>query len=138
MANPASGAPATPTSGLSLPTSTGSSSASTGGKRCHMIPYVIKCLSCYSYVILLHGAHAFFSGNPLSFLRNQPQFHMMRQLIQQNASLLPALLQEIGRENPELLQVKHQHSLMCFILSHLQTYHLLATVTFFLSQPGRA
>lgn len=46
-----------------------------------------------------------FSVNPLSFLRNQPQFHVMRQLIQQNAALLPALLQEIGRENPELLQV---------------------------------
>lgn len=29
----------------------------------------------------------------------------MRELIQQNASLLPALLQEIGRENPDLLQV---------------------------------
>uniref|UniRef100_A0A671VFT7 UV excision repair protein RAD23 n=1 Tax=Sparus aurata TaxID=8175 RepID=A0A671VFT7_SPAAU len=47
--------------------------------------------------------------NPLSFLRNQPQFQMMRQLIQQNASLLPALLQEIGRENPELLQEISSH-----------------------------
>lgn len=46
------------------------------------------------------------SVNPLSYLRNQPQFQVMRQLIQQNAALLPALLQEIGRENPELLQVK--------------------------------
>ncbi|KAM9841082.1 UV excision repair protein RAD23 homolog B [Aulostomus maculatus] len=48
-------------------------------------------------------------ANPLSFLRNQPQFHMMRQLIQQNAALLPALLQEIGRENPELLQEISNH-----------------------------
>uniref|UniRef100_A0A7N8WZP1 UV excision repair protein RAD23 n=1 Tax=Mastacembelus armatus TaxID=205130 RepID=A0A7N8WZP1_9TELE len=47
--------------------------------------------------------------NPLSFLRNQPQFHVMRQLIQQNAALLPALLQEIGRENPELLQEISNH-----------------------------
>ncbi|XP_077399253.1 UV excision repair protein RAD23 homolog B isoform X2 [Vanacampus margaritifer] len=47
--------------------------------------------------------------NPLNFLRNQPQFHMMRHLIQQNASLLPALLQEIGRENPELLQEISNH-----------------------------
>uniref|UniRef100_A0A7N6FHT5 UV excision repair protein RAD23 n=1 Tax=Anabas testudineus TaxID=64144 RepID=A0A7N6FHT5_ANATE len=47
--------------------------------------------------------------NPLSFLRNQPQFHVMRQLIQQNAALLPALLQEIGRENPELLQEISSH-----------------------------
>lgn len=48
-------------------------------------------------------------GNPLDFLRNQPQFHVMRQLIQENASLLPALLQEIGRENPELLQEISNH-----------------------------
>ncbi|XP_037341355.1 UV excision repair protein RAD23 homolog B [Pungitius pungitius] len=48
-------------------------------------------------------------GNPLSFLRNQPQFHVMRLLIQQNAALLPALLQEIGRENPELLQAISSH-----------------------------
>lgn len=47
--------------------------------------------------------------NPLDFLRNQPQFHTMRQLIQENASLLPALLQEIGRENPELLQEISNH-----------------------------
>lgn len=53
------------------------------------------------------------SGNPLSFLRNQPQFQVMRQLIQQNAALLPALLQEIGRENPELLQVRHRPSSVC-------------------------
>ncbi|XP_074547237.1 UV excision repair protein RAD23 homolog B [Halichoeres trimaculatus] len=49
------------------------------------------------------------ASNPLSFLRNQPQFQVMRQLIQQNAALLPALLQEIGRENPELLQEISSH-----------------------------
>ncbi|KAJ3605298.1 hypothetical protein NHX12_027347 [Muraenolepis orangiensis] len=48
-------------------------------------------------------------ANPLSYLRNLPQFHTMRELIQQNASLLPALLQEIGRENPELLQQISSH-----------------------------
>ena len=41
-------------------------------------------------------------GHPLAFLWNQPQF-------QQNPSLLPALLQQIGRENPQLLQKISHH-----------------------------
>ncbi|XP_030050174.1 UV excision repair protein RAD23 homolog B isoform X2 [Microcaecilia unicolor] len=55
-------------------------------------------------------------GNPLEFLRNQPQFQQMRQIIQQNPSLLPALLQQIGRENPSLLQM---------VTTHLSRIHLL-------------
>ncbi|XP_029013598.1 RAD23 homolog A, nucleotide excision repair protein a [Betta splendens] len=47
--------------------------------------------------------------NPLAFLRTQPQFLHMRQAIQQNPSLLPALLQQLGRENPQLLQQISQH-----------------------------
>lgn len=66
--------------------------------------------ACYLTDFPIHPSP---SVNPLSFLRNQPQFQVMRQLIQQNAALLPALLQEIGRENPELLQVNIKR-LMCF------------------------
>ncbi|XP_064808351.1 UV excision repair protein RAD23 homolog B-like [Oncorhynchus masou masou] len=47
--------------------------------------------------------------NPLEFLRNQPQFQQMRQVIQQNPALLTALLQQLGRDNPQLLQQITQH-----------------------------
>ncbi|KAI1886788.1 hypothetical protein AGOR_G00199420 [Albula goreensis] len=47
--------------------------------------------------------------NPLEFLRSQPQFQSMRQVIQQNPSLLPALMQQLSRDNPELLQQISQH-----------------------------
>lgn len=49
------------------------------------------------------------TANPLEFLRNQPQFQQMRQIIQQNPTLLPALLQQLGRDNPQLLQQITQH-----------------------------
>ncbi|XP_067232509.1 UV excision repair protein RAD23 homolog B [Chanodichthys erythropterus] len=76
---PAGGIPAVST-GLTSPSSTAPSQPSTGS-----------------------------GANPLEFLRNQPQFLQMRQIIQQNPSLLPALLQQIGRENPQLLQQISSH-----------------------------
>lgn len=47
--------------------------------------------------------------DPLAFLRTQPQFQRMRQLIQQNPQVLPALLQQIGQSNPPLLQLISQN-----------------------------
>ncbi|MCJ8740874.1 hypothetical protein PDJAM_G00064050 [Pangasius djambal] len=78
-AAPVGGAPAAPT-GLSSPSSTTPTQPTAGS-----------------------------AANPLEFLRNQPQFLQMRQIIQQNPSLLPALLQQIGRENPQLLQQISSH-----------------------------
>ncbi|KAG7263331.1 hypothetical protein CRUP_036654 [Coryphaenoides rupestris] len=46
--------------------------------------------------------------NPLEFLRSQAQFQNMRHAIQQNPALLPTLLQQLGRENPQLLQMLNE------------------------------
>ncbi|KAK7811221.1 LOW QUALITY PROTEIN: hypothetical protein U0070_026561, partial [Myodes glareolus] len=47
-------------------------------------------------------------GHPLEFLSNQPQFQQMSRIIQQNPSLLPALVQQLGQKNPQLLQQINQ------------------------------
>lgn len=45
------------------------------------------------------------TGDALTFLQQQPQFIALRRAVQNNPTLLPQLLQELGQANPELLQV---------------------------------
>jgi len=49
------------------------------------------------------------TASDLNFLRNLPQFQLMRQQVQANPGSLPQLLQQIGRSNPELLSVISRH-----------------------------
>ncbi|KAG1667254.1 UV excision repair protein RAD23 B [Nymphon striatum] len=49
------------------------------------------------------------SADPLGFLRSHPYIRQLRLAIQENPSLLHAVLQEIGTTNPELLQVISQN-----------------------------
>jgi len=41
----------------------------------------------------------------LSFLRNNPQFQALRQMVQANPQILQPMLQELGKQNPQLLQL---------------------------------
>merc|ERR1712071_654344 len=47
--------------------------------------------------------------DPLAFLRSQPQFAQMRQVVQQNPALLNAIMQQISQTNPALLQMISQN-----------------------------
>lgn len=56
----------------------------------------------------------------------------MRQIIQQNPALLPALLQQLGRDNPQLLQVNAALSCLSLVTSawlFLSFYFCLQQIT---------
>ena len=53
--------------------------------------------------------------NPLAFLREHEMFNQIRTVIQQNPNMLPAMLQQIGSSNPQLLQIISQVcSIQCY------------------------
>ncbi|KAK2075618.1 hypothetical protein QBZ16_001726 [Prototheca wickerhamii] len=49
------------------------------------------------------------AAGPLDFLRSNPQFQMLRAMVQQNPALLEPMLQELGRSNPALLEQINAH-----------------------------
>jgi UV excision repair protein RAD23 len=48
-------------------------------------------------------------GGPLDQFRSHPQFNELRQLVQANPAALPAVLQQIGRQDQALLKLIHEN-----------------------------
>jgi UV excision repair protein RAD23 len=51
------------------------------------------------------GAGAAAAAGNLDFLRNNPQFQQLRQLVQQQPQMLEPILQQVGAGNPQLAQL---------------------------------
>ncbi|KAF9293042.1 hypothetical protein BGZ74_011881 [Mortierella antarctica] len=49
------------------------------------------------------------NGDSLAFLRDQPQFQQIRELVQANPDLLQPLLIQLGQTNPQMLQLINQN-----------------------------
>lgn len=58
---------------------------------------------------LLAGAGAGGGLGNLDFLRNNPQFQQLRQVVQQNPQMLEPILQQVGAGNPQLAALIGQH-----------------------------
>lgn len=50
-------------------------------------------------------AAAALAGGNLDFLRNNPQFQQLRQIVQQQPQMLEPILQQVGTGNPQLAQL---------------------------------
>lgn len=48
-------------------------------------------------------------NNPLSVLRNNPQFSALRAMVQRNPEVLQPMLQELGRNSPQLLSIINEN-----------------------------
>ncbi|KAL3640442.1 Ubiquitin receptor RAD23d [Castilleja foliolosa] len=53
------------------------------------------------------GANA--GGGNLEFLRNSPQFQALRAMVQANPQILQPMLQELGKQNPQLVRMIQEH-----------------------------
>ncbi|KAL8052850.1 hypothetical protein ABFX02_05G031900 [Erythranthe guttata] len=48
-------------------------------------------------------------ANALDFLRNNPQFQALRAMVQANPQILQPMLQELGKQNPQLVRLIQEH-----------------------------
>jgi UV excision repair protein RAD23 len=55
------------------------------------------------------GGGGALGGSSLEFLRNNPQFQQLRQVVQQQPQMLEPILQQVGAGNPQLAQLIAQH-----------------------------
>lgn len=55
------------------------------------------------------GAGGALGSNSLDFLRNNPQFQQLRQVVQQQPTMLEPILQQVGAGNPQLAQLISNH-----------------------------
>lgn len=55
------------------------------------------------------GATGALNANSLEFLRNNPQFQQLRQVVQQQPQMLEPILQQVGAGNPQLAQMIAQN-----------------------------
>ncbi|RWW61282.1 hypothetical protein BHE74_00031662, partial [Ensete ventricosum] len=53
------------------------------------------------------GSHA--GGGSLDFLRNSPQFRALQALVQANPQILQPMLQELGKQNPQIMRLIQEH-----------------------------
>jgi UV excision repair protein RAD23 len=51
------------------------------------------------------GAGGGLNASSLDFLRNNPQFQQLRQVVQQQPQMLEPILQQVGQGNPQLAQM---------------------------------
>ncbi|KAK4490583.1 hypothetical protein RD792_001267 [Penstemon davidsonii] len=49
------------------------------------------------------------SAGTLDFLRNSPQFQALRTMVQANPQILQPMLQELGKQNPQLVRLIQEH-----------------------------
>ncbi|EPS71284.1 hypothetical protein M569_03474, partial [Genlisea aurea] len=55
------------------------------------------------------GSNVGGGANTLEFLRNTPQFQALRAMVQANPQILQPMLQELGKQNPQLVRLIQDH-----------------------------